>query len=99
MLDYLVKAQENLHIPYLITCPQHPIHQEQPEQQEHQHAQHIVSYTGSLKNMMESTVVAWEQEADILTYNDAQPHQLGSMVSKEPIDGTEKKASKRTMVT
>jgi hypothetical protein len=99
MLDYRDKDQENLLIHYLITCPQHPIHQGQPEQQEHQHAQHIVSYTASLKSMMESIVVAWEQEADILTYNDAQPHQLGSMVSKEPIDGAERKASKRTRVT
>ena len=99
MLDYLVKDQENLHTPYRITCPQHPIHQEQPEQQEHQHARHIVSYMALLKDMMESTVVAWEQEAVTLTYNDAQLHQLGSTVSKEPIDGKERKASKRTMVT
>ena len=53
MLDYLDKDQKNLLIHYLITCPQHPIHQEQPEQQEHQHVQHIVSYMASLKNMME----------------------------------------------
>ena len=96
MLDYQDKDQENLRIHYLITCLQHPIHQ---EQQEHQHAQHIVSYMALLKDMMESTVVAWEQEADTLTSNDAQLHQLGSMVSKEPIDGKERKASKRTMVT
>jgi hypothetical protein len=52
MLDYLVKDQENLHTPYRITCPKHPIHQEQQEQQERQHVRHIVSCTDSLKDMM-----------------------------------------------
>ena len=43
--------------------------------------------------------MAWEQEAVTLTYNDAQLHQHGSMVSKEPIDGKERKASRRILVT
>ncbi len=102
MLDYLVKDQENLHTPYRITCPKHPIHQEQQEQQEQQerqHVRHIVSYTDSLNDMMGSTVVVWEQEADTLTCNDEQQHQLGSTASKASIDGKERKASRRTMVT
>jgi len=51
------------------------------------------------RNMMESTAVVWEQEVYTLTYNVEQPHQHGSMESKAPIDGTERKASKRIRVT
>jgi hypothetical protein len=43
--------------------------------------------------------VVWEQEADTLTCNDEQQHQLGSTASKAPIDGKERKANRRILVT